>query len=211
MSTEKFNIIFKLYPEEIEMSKKRREIWYHRSEGDDLPAYILKDYRDGNSVKYGLDKDGFFIDKKTEQKLVRNKKTAGKPSTFKINGQHIWDGSVDRFKRAKLKTFLQEYFGPAIVRNLPESIFSKTGYFFHLEYIFFIPLQLRNWTSQDLDNHSYPYIKSFNDTLVTMATVVNDGPKYVRGCYARYVDIANEENRRLEIKIHFCENNQRLC
>jgi hypothetical protein len=211
MSTEKFNIIFKLYPEEIEISKKRREIWYHRSEGDDLPAYILKDYRDGNSTKYGLDKDDFFIDKTTGAKLVRNKKTAGKPSVFKINGQYIWDGSVDRFKRAKLKTFLQEYFSPSIVRNLPETVFTKAGYYIQLEYIFYVPLALRNWTSQDLDNHSYPYIKSFNDTLVTMTTIPDDGPRILRGCYARYVDIPNEDDRRLEIKIHFCENNQRLC
>jgi hypothetical protein len=210
MSTEKFNLIFKLYPEEMKLSEKKRELWYHRSEGDNLPQRILDSYRDGKNDTYMLDKDGWIIYRKTGEKVIRNSRTANKPNMQKISGQAIWNGAVSRFSRNKMKDFLTAYFTPGIVRHWPESIFTTADKAFHFEFIFYFPLQLRNMTAQDIDNHSYPYTKAFMDTLVNLKVIGGDNPKYYRGFYCRYVDIPTEEDRRLEVKLHFCENNQRI-
>lgn len=211
MSTEKFNLIFKLYPEDIQLSKKKRELWYHRSEGDSLPKRILESYRDGKNDTYTLDEEGWVIIRKTGEKVIRNFKTANKPNMQKISGQSIWSGEVSRFARNKLKIFLTEYFTPGIIRQWPEAIFTTADKAFHFEFIFYFPLQLRNATAQDIDNHSYPYTKAFMDTLVQLKIITDDSPKYYRGFYCRYVDIPTEEDRRLEVKLHFCTNTERLC
>lgn len=212
MSTEKFNIIFKLYPEEMKLSEKKREIWIHQSEGPNIPKGIAKEINTkGAAGNYYFDHQGWVIDRRTEEKVVRNIRTAGKPNMQKISGQSIWSGEVSRFARNKLKIFLTEYFTPAIVRHWPEKIFTTADKSFHFEFIFYFPLQLRNMTAQDIDNHSYPYTKAFMDTLVNLSIIKDDSPAYYRGFYCRYVDIPTEEDRRLEVKLHFCENNQRLC
>lgn len=197
MSTEKFNMVLKLYPIEIQKSAKRREIWYHISEGKKLPKYLQKpDY-----LHYTVDKDGWIIKLETGEKLVRNYKTAGKPNMKRINGQSIWDGDVSRYERNDLKKFLSDYFIPNINRQLPEHLF--TAKYIHVEFIFYVVE-----AEQDIDNHGYPYIKAFMDALQTSERIVNDSPVYIRGYYCRYVVV--KDDRRLEIKIHFCENSQRI-
>lgn len=213
MSTEKFNLIFKLYPEEMKISEKKRELWYHKSEGNNLPSRIVKDlleHEGAGLCKYYVDNDG-WICTTDGKKVIRNSRTAGKPNMQKISGQSIWSGEVSRFARNKLKTFLTEYFTPTIVRHWPESIFTTADKAFHFEFIFYFPLQLRSTPVQDIDNHSYPYTKAFMDTLVGLKMIADDSPKYYRGFYCRYVDIPTEEDRRLEVKLHFCTNNERLC
>lgn len=211
MGTERFNLVLKLYPEEIQLSKKRKEIWYHVSEGDDLPKNIRSNIGTDTSKRYFYDAEGWVIDRETMNKAIRNKKTAGKPNMQRINGQSIWDGSVDRYARNNLKVFLTEYFGPAIIRQWPENIFTPNHeLFFHFEFIFYMPITLRAYTVQDIDNHAYPYTKAFTDTLTKIAVIPDDNAKYYRGYYCRYVDIPTEDDRRLEIKLHFCKNNERL-
>jgi hypothetical protein len=218
MSTEKFNLIFKDFPEYMKLSEKKRALWIHRSDGEgNIPKAILDSYRDGKNQRYGIDENGWFIDKETldekgnPTKVIRNKKTAGKPNMQRINGQNIWNGNVDRHARNKLKEFLTEYYTPTIIRHWPPLIFTQHK-FFHFEFIFYVPLTLRNYAhSLDIDNIAYPYTKAFTDTLTQLKVITDDSAKYYRGFYARYVDIPSEDDKRIEIKLHFCENAERLC
>jgi hypothetical protein len=214
MSTEKFNLIFKAYPEEIQLSKNKRAIWIHISEKEGIPKYITKEITTkGAEGKYYYDSQGWVVERESNEKVIRNVKSAGKPNMRKINGQAIWDGSVDRYARNNLKLFLTEYFTPTIVRHWPETIFtSRADKYFHIEFIFYMPIKLRGYVKiQDVDNHAFPYTKSFADTLVQLKVIPNDNAAYYRGLYSRYVDIPTEEDRRLEVKLHFCDNNERLC
>jgi len=210
MSTEKFNLILKDYPEYLQLSKEKRGLWVHQSEGDNIPMYIKKDLRKEEPT-YSFDANGWVIDNKGN-KVIRNKLTAGKPNMLKINGQSIWNGLVNKYTRNKLKDFLTEYYTPFIIRNWPINLFTSNTSFFHFEFIFYFPIELRGFKNvQDIDNHSFPYVKAFTDTLTELQIIPDDGVKYYRGVYSRYVNIPNEFDRRLEIKLHFCDNTQRLC
>ena len=214
MSTEKFNILFRDYPEEMQVSKARRPLWIHISEGEAIPIHVrnnvsLLQMKEPNK-KYYHDVEGWIRDAETEEKLVRNKRTAGKPKMLRINGQSIWDGSVDRYARNNLKKFLTHYFTPVIIRSNIEKLYTPKDYYFHFEFIFYFPLTLRNFVAQDIDNHSFCYVKAFLDTLQELNIIENDNSIFTRGHSSRYVDIPTEEDRRLEVKIHFCKNNERI-
>lgn len=89
----------------------KRAIWIHISEGDGIPKHIAKDIAKGTAAeKYYYDAEGWVVEKQSGLKVIRNAKTAGQPNMRKINGQSIWDGSVDRYARNNLKTFLTSYF-----------------------------------------------------------------------------------------------------
>ena len=210
MSTEKFNLLFRDYPEEMQLSKSRRAIHIHESEGDGIPANIRKSIGASAVNKYFFDPDGWVISRETSEKVIRNKRTAGKPKMLRINGQSIWDGSIDRYARNNLKVFLTHYFTPIIIRSNIEKLYTPKDHYFHFEFIFYFPLTLRNFVAQDIDNHAFCYVKAFLDTMQELKIIENDNPLFARGYSSRYVDIPTEEDRRLEVKIHFCKNNERI-
>lgn len=220
MNTEKFNLIFKQYPEEMKLSNEKRTIYLHFSEGDRLPKNIRnslhsKDFNGHDSVgalpglSYYVGDDGWIFNKAGE-KVIRNARTAGKPNMKKISGQAIWSGSINMYARNNMKKFLTGYFSPFITRTLPYKLVTPAGYYFHFEFIFYVPIVMRNWAIQDLDNHAFPYIKAFMDTLTLLEVIPDDDARYFRGYYPRYVNCQDEEQRRLEIKIHFCRNDERI-
>lgn len=215
MSTERFNIIFQQYPEEMELSKEKRTIYLHLSEGNKLPKNVTDSLSIGYKVatfRYYTDKIGWIYHTKDDQKVIRNKKSAGKPNMLKISGQSIWNESVSRWTRNNLKKFLTDYFTPFIVRQLPEKIESqRPNIYYHFEFIFYIPVSLRGYSKiQDIDNHAYPYVKGFMDTITLLKLIPDDSAQYFRGYYPRYVECMTEEERRLEVKIHFCANNENI-
>jgi hypothetical protein len=144
---------------------------------------------------------------------VKNKAIAGTPLFKMINSQDVWEsGSGMEWHIRKLKDMLTAYYTPNIVRQLPERIVTPDKRtFIHLEYIFFYPFVCREpRTYQDYLNHFYVRGKIFEDTLVKLGVIEDDSPQFLRGAYARYVNVNSEEDRRLEIKIHFCKNGQRI-
>lgn len=213
MSTEKFNMILKLYPEEIELSKKKRPLWIHKSEGNKIPLHIRRGIGQSGEFlatsNYLFDHDGWVINLITNEKVVRNFRTAGKPNMESINGQSIWNGNVARHTRNKLKHFLTDYFVPNIVRQLPKTLYPSGDKSIHFEFIFFRKM-INVSLLQDIDNHSMPYVKAFMDALELLNVIPSDSPTWVRGIYSRYQHIPDDSERRLEIKIHFCDANQKL-
>jgi hypothetical protein len=143
--------------------------------------------------------------------VVRNPRSVGTPKIIPINSQIVWEsGNTNVFSIRATKHFLAEWFGPGIVRQLPDKIFTGVGEFIHLEYIFYYPFDARKWPYQDYINHWYIRGKVFEDTLVAKGKIPDDSPQFIRGGYARYVNVPNEEDRKLEIKIHFCKNDERI-
>lgn len=221
MNTEAFNIIIPNYPEEILISKSRREKYWLPKDSKNLPQKHLKGIVDGTldwkmvrTSKTGKKEEMRLIDRSTGEHIVKNPVSAGKPRTQRISGQIFWEGGEgSEWTRQKVKKALTAYFSPAIARQLPPTIFTKPEHFIQLEFIFYYPLTLiyqEKRIPQDDDNHAFPYIKAFRDTLEMMGVISSDGPTVLRGSYARYVDIPIKEDRRLEVKFHFCKNAQAI-
>lgn len=215
MGTERFNVIIPKYPEVIQTSNQARPKFFTRL--DKLPLM----YRDESRyvwVKYSKKVSGtrqetfvdYLTDLTTKERVVKNNKIAGKPRFTKINGQMLWSsGSGMEFYREKLKDQLTAFFTPFIIRQLGENrkIFAPANHFIQLEFIFYYPLISSN-VIQDIDNHSVPYTKTFIDTLQMIGVIPKDDPEIVRGCYSRYVNIADPHERRIEVKFHFCKNGE---
>lgn len=215
--TEKFNVIFQNYPTTYTLSNSRLIKYIE-------PVHLPKL---SNKAK-SLIESGQYIWKRhntrkgkpeclfnvtTQEWVARNPKTAGTPRIIPISGQDFWSsGEQQQWNRIKLKEQLMEYFIPRIRTQLPESIWMPVGMYMHIEYLFFRPLLEHDIVVdkkiQDLDNHAFPYMKIFKDTLQYLEIIKNDDPRYIRGMYPHYVHIDNEEERRLEVKIHFCHNDQ---
>lgn len=220
MSTEKFNCVFRDYPETIELSKKRRAKLYLKSKGGPSPALPKKIQTAisagqmewiAKPVKSNPNQEALY-DRETKEFVVKNIKTVGTPRVITINSQIAWEsGSGSEWTIRALKVHLAAWFTPLIVQQLPEKIIPGPGKYIHLEYIFYFPFTERDpRLYQDYLNHWFIRGKVFEDTLVALHIIPDDGPKYIRGAYPRYVNVETEAERRLEVKFHFCYNHQRI-
>lgn len=213
MTTERWNCLFKHYPEHVELSKARRGKYWDINSIHKVGKGLLKRIENKECVMKpkGVNNKLYLFDTVANEFVLRNKKSVGTPHIVPINSQMVWEGgNTNVFRMRTTKNFLHEWFKPGIVRQLPEKIMPGNGYFIHLEYIFYYPFSCRTGPYQDYINHLYIRAKVFEDTLVSLGVIEDDSPRYLRGGYGRYVDIPTEEDRRLEIKIHFCKNNQRI-
>ena len=210
-TTERFNCICQQYPEEIQLSKKQRAKYWEEKHRSSLPKKHLDRLVSGELTWEMHKSKRLLYDQKERAFVVKNSKIAGTPKIKKINSQIVWQGGNEWEIRA-IADLLHAYFTPRIIQQLPEEIFTPSpDTFIHFEYIFFYPFEARaNEQYQDYINHAYIRSKAFEDTLVELRILKDDGPRYVRGGYARYVNVPTEVDRRLEIKIHFCKNNQRI-
>jgi hypothetical protein len=187
------------------MSQSRNPKYYR--EGDPLPKYLQEKVNAGLTTYAPLNsKSKTIVLWVNGERAIKNTKSVGTPRYQPINSQLIWQG--DEWYRMKLRNTLHDYFVPGIERQLPETIIIPNGLFIHLEYVFYYPLQDKVASQiQDILNHAYVRMKTFEDALVTCNRIPNDNVRYVRGAYCRYVDF---HTRLLEIRIHFCKNNQTL-
>jgi hypothetical protein len=225
--TEAFNMVVQQYPLKYTVAESRMKKYYFKElaasgmpdipvEAMDIPQYAKKKLKEGifswvfmtRTVGGQRVRKEALFNTVTNEFVLKNPRTAGTPRILPINGQDFWSsGEGQQWNRSKLKEFLYDYYASRIVQQLPEGIWAPKGSFIHLEYIFYFPFKIYEANDvQDLDNHSYPYVKVFKDVLQTLGVIKGDDFRYVRGDYSRYMEVETEEERRLEIKIHFCEN-----
>lgn len=220
MSTEKFNCVFRHYPETVELSKKRRGKLYLKSKGGPSPALSNKIKERitlgqlewiPKPVKSNPNQEALY-DRETKEFVIKNTKTVGTPRVITINSQVAWEsGSGSEWTIRAIKANLAAWFAPIIIQQLPPQIIPGPGKYIHIEYIFYYPFTERDpRLYQDYLNHWFIRGKVFEDTLVALQIIPDDSPKYVRGAYPRYVNVETEDERRLEVKFHFCYNHQRI-
>jgi hypothetical protein len=231
--TEKFNLIFQKFPLWIILADARREKFYKPKEK--LPQYLKTQLATGECFyapvvgnvlcrstaiegKTSPKSVGGKIKGVTFHRILKNPQAAGTPRRKKISGQYFWSGgdrSVITY-RDKMKEQLAAYFIPAIIRQWGPTfkLTPNIRKYVHIEYVFYMPLVLvqldERDLSQDIGNFGWPYGKVFEDLLQSQGIIETDDPSRVRGVYYRYENIDNEEERRLEVKIHFCFNDQKL-
>jgi len=220
MGTEKFNCVFEQYPETVQLSAKRRAQYFTALTNTFLPP-LAKKYEKGIQMgKYTWEKKPTkekpkqvaLYDREKMEFVIKNSKTVGTPKIITINSQISWEsGKGSEWTIRAVKDVLKLWFTPLIIKQLPPQIEPGMDKYIHLEYIFYFPFTQRDpRLYQDYLNHWFIRGKIFEDCLVYLGIIPNDGPKYVRGAYPRYVNIDSEEERRLEVKVHFCRNNERI-
>lgn len=201
--TQYFNIIYKMLPTHIMMSERQRAKYV--KEGKKLNKTQQKKL-DNNEYCFI---EGKLYDKVNHEFVILNKDKIGTPRMAKITGQQMWSsGRAVIHYRKELKEQLTLYFLQQIPLQLPEKIFPPKGKFIQMEYIYYIHQSKITKKQQDVNNFFYLYVKIFGDVLQEMKVISGDDPTVYRGDYYRYVGVPETEEELLEIKIHFCGNDQ---
>lgn len=210
MGTEAYNIVMPLYKEEFQYTMGRRATYWGIT--DKLPKYITKGIETGNYIWKVKTGNTFYLFNVQENEfIIKNSKSIDKPRMLTINSQILWSGGAgSEWKRTRIKDLLRAEFVTYIARQLPLKLFAPKGKFIQIEFIFFYPFKSKTKMYQDYINHWFIRQKIFEDTLTDMGVIVDDNPDILRGGYGRYVDIEDPLERRLEIKIHFCNNHERI-
>jgi hypothetical protein len=226
-----FNIIMKEYPLRYHLSDERATEYYQTDNILIPPRMTDKYYTGINKRLYTFKKHplapgtwtlchtrpgNLEIDMSQGDKgrVIANPVAAGMELTKPINGQTIWQGQP--WERHKIKHTLMDYFTPRIIQQLPQSIVPPKGQYLQLQFLFFVPFgayrqpkeDAKRVAIQDIDNHAYPYVKVFIDTLQYLNVLKGDDYRYFRGYYTHYVEIAADQKHYLEVKFHFCTNTE---
>lgn len=213
MSTERFNLICKNYPTSIQVANQRAKKYIKKGKAlnKTQQKYLAEERYTWQERGTGSAKALYLYDNAFTNFVVSNPKVAGTPRFQPVKGQIFWRaGEGNEWARQAIKDGLRTYFVPVITRHLPDQIFTPKDYYIQLEYIFYEYLNQVPNQIQDYLNLGYVYAKVFEDVMVEMERIKDDGPEFLRGGYIRYVKIPPNEEARLEIKFHFCRNNERI-
>lgn len=145
---------------------------------------------------------------------TNNKKAPNKYK--KINGQAIYNGSLQMFARKIAINNIHEY----ILENVPET--TITEFPIKVKYTIGAPLNYGDvsrrkkegsyyisWKpysenyepSSDLDNMSYIWTKAIQDCIVKAGIVPNDTLKYITSFEVEYKEIRELENRFIKVEL----------
>jgi hypothetical protein len=215
MSSEHFNLIFQKYPEYFVAAKARKAEYWKPT--DELPDYLERRVKKKTAgwrmmKNSKMENIGLRLyDEELREFIISNSKSVGTEKKVKINGQLAWSGGKgSEWNNRIIKAVLEPYFTASIIRQWTiDKLYLPKDKFIHFEYVFYYPFKARSYQAQDYFNHMFHYVKVFEDVL-QQQWLENDSPQFVRGGYMRYVEVESEEDRRLEVKIHFCRNEQRL-
>lgn len=194
MTNKHWTVEIPLYPEEIQISEKRRPKYYKK--GEDIP----KKYKDYDFV------DGFLVDSESNR-IVKNTRSVGKPRFEKVNFQKLWNGVVARHMRAKMADSLHEFYSPHFKKQLPPKIEIGLDECLLVNYDFY---NIIDSDSADLDNLAHWHIKTSLDCLTEknnpnqknnqkLGIIKDDNLKYVRGIGYNFIECAKSEDRKLVI------------
>lgn len=145
----------------VPLSLSRRPKYYRR--GDKIPKRFTK-------PRY--DKQGFLLDSKS-QRVQKNKRSAGTPRLWRVNGQDLYSGRLQGFARKRVVAYLHQYLaghiGSVITEPLPLAYRWGVALDIHGAY------SDRSW---DVDNQ-WIWIKCFCDTLVEQQLLPDDNIQYI--------------------------------
>src|SRR4051794_5813762 len=155
-------IVMASYPEYVQLTEGRRPVYYLTEEySKERP--LPKKYQG----MYYIWKKGRLWSVTDKQWVLKNARFRHQPRYMKINGQGIWNGTISKWTRNKVRDALHAYFHPYVDKLLPFNV--PLGHYLHLEYIFYFPFEARGVLAlQDYFNHALPYQKTFEDTLVAL-------------------------------------------
>jgi hypothetical protein len=172
------------YIEHVVLSNKRRPVYYNKT--DKIP----KKYQNN---KYHFDKLGNLIMTETNEKILKNIRSVGKPRYKKISGQNIWVG-LNHNLRNKIAYEIKKFFYKHLkdLKVIPKQLFPLG-----VDIKFVKPIGNNNW---DLDNLALIYRKVLLDCLKTIIGA-DDSIEFIREIPTRYSP-SSDESRKLIITIY---------
>ena len=148
--------------EHVTISNKRRAEYYKK--GDKIPKKYMH---------LRFDKKG-YLKSKSGERIIKNPVAAGTPKKWKINGQGLYSGVVNRFTRKKMKDQLSESYKQNW--DVEKGFFIPMDlYPLSIEWEFYTVIGKGDW---DLDN-KWIYLKVFLDTLSSEGIIFDDSIKYI--------------------------------
>lgn len=148
--------------EHVTISNKRRTEYYKK--GDKIPKKYMH---------LRFDKKG-YLKSKSGERVIKNPVAAGTPKKWKINGQGLYSGVVNRFTRKKMKDQLSESYKQNW--DVEKGFFIPMDlYPLSIEWEFHTVIGKGDW---DLDN-KWIYLKVFLDTLSSEGIIFDDSIKYI--------------------------------
>lgn len=174
----KFEIIIENPLEHVVISKARRKEYYQK--GMKIPKKYMH-------FKFNL--KGFLVDKEGN-KVQKNIIAAGSPRKWKINGQGLYSGIVNRFTRKKMKDQLSDFYKKSI--DTPKDFFIPLDmYPLKIEWEYHDVIGKGDW---DLDN-KWVYLKVFLDTLTDLGIIFDDSIKYItKAPSPQFFPVENKED-----------------
>ena len=196
MNVNVWKVVLPNFENRVPISKRRRANYYNKNkdslEIEDLPQKHQKRFNNG---EYTWDKKGFLIDS-VGNRVLSNPLVAGKPKYWTINGQRIYDGSLNYHARAKVARWVHDYLRPYI-DELPV-IKLKKGEFLRVWIDIYKPDEGQPW---DCDN-LWPWTKWFLDTLVECGKITDDSIQFVRSAgQISYVESVDERKLIFNLQI----------
>lgn len=201
-----WKVVIKDYLTHVELSRARRAKFYTK---EDLALEkIPKKY-----IKQGIEfnKKGRAILISTKEEIIKNTRTKGTPKYWKISGQDLWSGNMHHSTRSKMNEQLHKHFCKFII----EQIQNKGTKIINLteEERLFICFKFRDKVeqSQDIDNLSIIYVKTFIDSLTQKSNknqnniektglIPDDNVKYIKGVSYEFEE-SSERVMEVTIKI----------
>lgn len=195
-------VVIEGYIREVRLSEKRREKYYELGKKSPLAAK----YHDPTKFEY-RDYKGkkFLFNKKTNERVVANAKSAGTPRDWTINGQSIYNGQISEHTRAKVFTVIKDSFVDAVNTLKPITKFPIR-----------IEMEIHDIVTShsnlfDVDNRAMPYIKAFQDCLTgygqagtnkCKVIIPDDNVLYVTGPPApKFIPISDPTKRKLVFRL----------
>jgi hypothetical protein len=147
--------------------------------------YVLSKSR---RIKYRILKSG--------QKIISNKKTAGKPRLWRVNGQGMYNGSLNPIMRATITKYYHKYLEQFVILNLLP--FDTENFPLSVSLDIY---EIREDKIPDIGN-LWIWLKWFEDVLTECEIIPDDNPTYIiENGPIKYIWVNNIEDRKLVFKI----------
>ena len=159
--------VFANYPIEIVLSEKRRKTYYSKT--DNIPKRLQNDRYVFKVKTTSKGKPELLYDIIDRVFVIKNANSADKPRTYRINGQKLHDLSILPAWRSMILSLLKNYFISVMVKqNKALNITRQQLQELHAARTRPLTVGFTFYNvddSQDLDNHSLFYQKTFLDCL----------------------------------------------
>jgi hypothetical protein len=102
MNTNIWKVVLPNFENRVPISKRRRAKYFNKIKDNIKDTDLSQRHQKRiNSGVYSWDKKGYLVDS-VNNRILANPLVAGKPKYWTINGQRIYDGSLNYHARAKV-------------------------------------------------------------------------------------------------------------
>lgn len=159
-------------PTHIQVSKHINKVYWHYKD-----KRIPKKITEGLKLrKIIIGTDGFFRDKISNTRILKNTKSHGKPRLIPINNQLIYNNTMKHEQRSLYVKKIKESLKPFFLNLKP---LKPEQFPIQIDGIIQMNKTNENW---DLDNLNSIYSKTIQDLMVELSILPGDSVQYISKC-----------------------------